>query len=316
MTGITRRRLAIVVGATAGGLALLSAGVIGVGLIGSAQSLAVSSEPLPETVLAEATTGPDGATSAVVSNLPQEMIVGLPEYTAVHSHDVYAQVQTWVKLCMREAGYSYQFDLAENGGDVVGLVSTGFIPFPADMPQDEQQALYGDPDDLLPDYDWTRGGCYGQAIHKAGLLDGGATAFTAEEAARIAATYDEMVNPPAPPYGYAGSTPGLAETLPVEQVRAATTSIVTCLAERGIRFETYDRDGRLETFDGADEGDTMSLVGAYSMMPIEGAATESFWDDASIALFGPATPADAPYDWRTGGCYGQAIHAAGIPGAQ
>ena len=39
------------------------------------------------------------------------------------------------------------------------------------------------------------------------------------------------------------------------------------------------------------------------------------FDAQMIALVGPRNH-DATYNWRTGGCFGPALHAAGIPGAE
>ncbi|CAD5990979.1 hypothetical protein [Agreia sp. COWG] len=307
-----RKKIAVIVGVIAGAMVIGTSAFIGVGVIDSMKTMAAASEP-PAVTLIDATPSTSDASkteasaASVVSNLPSEMIAGLPEYTNVHDRDTYIRVQTWIKICMREtAGHSYQFDLAPEAGDVVGLVSTGFIPLPAGLDQHEQLSLYGEPDNLLPSYDWQAGGCYGEAIHKQGLLDDGGSTFSEAELAKITEVYNSMASPPEPAWGYAGATPG--ESVSRELFASIDASITSCMAENGIQYSHTDNLG--------DDGTASLREGAFAMKPIEGSSSETFFDDASIVLYGARQSADAPYDWTRGGCYGQAVHAAGIAGAQ
>ena len=307
-----RRKIAVVVGAVAGAAILVSGAFIGIGVITSLQAMAAARQPVPTTVIGsgEPADAADPSPAPVVSVLPPAMIAGLPEYTATHDRDTYIRVQTWITLCMRDqAGYSYGFDPAPESGDVTGFVSTTFVPVPPEFDQHEQISLYGEPGNLLPAYDWEKGGCYGQALHKAGLLDDGATAFTAAELTEIADLYDSMTDPPERPWGYDGETPGFQTPVSLDVFERIDAAITACMAENGI---AYAHDQYLD-----DNGNASLLNGAYDIQPLEGDPSPTFYEvDSMVALYGPHTSADQPYDWTRGGCYGRAVHEAGIPGAE
>lgn len=298
-----RRRLAAIVGVIAGVALMATAIFIGVGILDTRSSLQAAAAPVPQTTIGTALS--NGApTQTVTSNLPAAMIAGLPGYRDEHDRDTYIHVQTWMKICMGTHGYSYQFDLAPQSGSVLGLVSTGFIPLPKGFDQGEQNALYGAPDNLLPDYDWQTGGCYGEAVHKAGLLDDGSDGFTPDELAKIAEIYDPMANPPEPLYGYAGVTPGFGVSFDPAVAASVDASIVACMSRNGIEYAHADNIN--------PEGSALLNEGSFMARPISGDNTPTFFDDAFVVLYGVRVPADQPYDWQKGGCYGAAIHEAGI----
>lgn len=300
-----REKIALVAGGIAGVGIMASAVFIGCGILTTAHATA-SRETPPTTIIQSSGSHDDESPSTVTSNLPSDLIAGLPEYAAMHDRDAYIRVQTWIKICMGEtAGYSYSFDPAKSTEDVPGLVSTGFIPAPPEFDQHEQIALYGERDNLLPEYDWMKGGCYGEALHKAGLLDGGAATFTDSELAKIAETYDSVAFAPADASG-AQKAPDFSVTPAVFETVSA--SITACMAEHEIAY----------SFDPARNDDgTLSLRnGSFTWEPLVGEGTESFDSEAAIALNGLPNAPDTPYDWAEGGCYGQAIHEVGLAGAE
>lgn len=185
-----RRGIAVGIGAVAALIGLASATLMGVGLLQAHARIVVASEPLPITVIgAEPEPGAtDTPQPSWPSNLSVEYVEGLPEYTEVHDSETYIRVQTWIRVCMRLHGYSYMYEGAPPGGSVVGLVSMTFMPPPPGYPQQELTSLYGDVDNLAR-YEWLRGGCYGEAIHKAGLLDA-PPSFTPDELEQIRDLYD------------------------------------------------------------------------------------------------------------------------------
>ncbi|MFB2583754.1 hypothetical protein [Herbiconiux liukaitaii] len=301
-----RKKIAVAACALAGVAVLVSGALIGAGML-TAASAQSQGAPVPVTVLDDGSVPVEEQTpSPVVSNLPAAMIAGLPEYSAEHDRETYIRVQTWIKICMGEqAGHSYSFEPAPAEGDVTGLVSTGFIPFPAEFDQHEQIALYGEADNLLPAYDWNRGGCYGEALHKAGLLDGGVSTFSESELARIADVYESMAYPPAETSGGRGAPGDSVDATVFATIDAAIT---TCMAEHGIDHSHMPASN--------PDGSVSLRNGSFSWEPISGERTESFYDDALVTLFGQPQAVDAPYDWSEGGCYGEAIHEAGIAGAE
>lgn len=303
-----KRRIAAIIAAVAGVGIVATAVVIGVGVVDSHALLESASTPAPQTTIDSALLE-DAPTEPVVSNLPAELIAGLPGYTDEHDRDTYIRVQTAIKICMTTHGYSYQFALAPETGSVLGFVSTGFNPMPEGFDQSEQDSLYGSPDNLLPQYDWTSGGCYGEAVHKAGLLDDDSTGFTDAELAKITELYNSMAYPPEQPWGYAGETPGFASGFDTATAEAIDASITSCMNDQGFTFDISDNvrpDGAIQ-FNG----------GAFDVNPLagDGDTSQSDMDDAFVALYGPRLSADQPYDWQTGGCYGAAIHEAGVAGA-
>lgn len=303
-----KRRIAAIIAAIAGVGLVATAVFIGVGILDSRALLETASTPAPLTTIASALSE-DAPTEPVVSSLPAEMIAGLPGYSDEHDRDTYIRVQTWIKICMTEQyGHSYQFALAPESGTVLGFVSTGFHPAPAGFDQHEQDSLYGPPDNLLPDYDWQTGGCYGEAVHKAGLLDGGATAFTESELAKITELYNSMAYPPEKPWGYAGETPGFTSGFDAVTGKAIEASIISCMNEEGFDFYITDNV--------RPDGSVQFSEGAFELNPTSKDYYESQTEDALVVLYGPRLSADQPYDWQTGGCYGAAIHDAGTPGAE
>lgn len=303
-----KRRIAAIIAAVAGAGLVTTAAFIGVGVLDSHALLETASTPVPQTTISAAIAA-DNPSEPVVSPLPADMISGLPGYDDEHDRDTYIRVQTWIKICMTtQYGHSYQFALAPESGTVLGLVSTGFTPLPEGFDQHEQNSLYGAPGNLLPDYDWQSGGCYGEAIHKAGLLDDDSTGFTDTELADITELYNSMAYPPEKPWGYAGETPGFATGFDAATADAIDASITSCMNGNGFAFEISDNvrpDGTVQFRDGA-----------FDVNSTSGEHWESEAEDALVALYGPRLSADQPYAWQTGGCYGAAIHEAGIPGAE
>jgi hypothetical protein len=303
-----KRRIAAIIAAVAGVGLVATAVFIGAGVLDSRALLETASTPAPQTTIASALSE-ETPTEPVVSSLPAEMIAGLPGYDDEHDRDTYIRVQTWIKICMTaQYGHSYQFALAPESGTVLGLVSTRFIPMPEGFDQHEQNSLYGTPGNLLPDYDWKTGGCYGEAVHKAGLLDDDSSGFTDSELAEITELYNSMAYPPPPPYGYAGETPGFASGFDAVTGEAIDASITSCMNEHGFDFDITDNV--------RPDGTVQFSEGAFGVNPISKNYYESQTDDAFIVLYGPHLSADQPYDWQTGGCYGAAIHEAGVPGAE
>lgn len=302
-----KRRIAAIVAAVAGAGLVATAVFIGIGVLDSHALLETASTPAPKTTIASALSD-ETPIEPVVSSLPAELIAGLPGYDDEHDRDTYIHVQTAIKICMTTHGYSYQYALAPESGSVLGLVSIGFEPVPEGFDQDEQDSLYGRPDNLLPDYDWKTGGCYGEAIHKAGLLDDDSAGFTESELAKITELYNSMAYPPPPPYGYAGETPGFASGFDAATGEAIDESITSCMNAQGFDFDISDNV--------RPDGVVQFSEGAFGVNPISKDYYESQTDDALIVLYGPHLSADQPYDWQTGGCYGTAIHEAGIAGAE
>ncbi|MBF4635620.1 hypothetical protein ITJ38_14500 [Agreia pratensis] len=298
-----KRRLAAIIGITAGVTLIATTIFIGVGLLDTRSRAEAASTPAPQTTISPALSNETPAQS-VVSNLPAAMIAGLPGYSDEHDRDTYVHIQTWMKICMNTHGYSYQFELAPQSGTVLGLVSTGFNPLPEGYDQGEQNALYGVPDNLLPDYDWQSGGCYGEAVHKAGILNDGSAGFTPDELAQITEVYDPMANPPEPTYGYAGVTPGFGASFDPAVAKTVDASITACMSRNGIDYTHTDNIN--------PDGSALLNEGAFMARPISGENTPTFLDDAFVVLYGARVSADQPYDWQKGGCYGAAIHEAGI----
>lgn len=299
-----REKIALIAGGIAGAGILASAVFIGSGILTTAAATA-SREAPPTTIVQSSGSRGEESPSTVTSNLPAELIAGLPEYAATHDRETYIRVQTWIKICMGDtAGYSYSFDPAASPGVVPGFVSTGFIPAPPEFDQHEQIALYGEPGNLLPEYDWMKGGCYGDALHKAGLLDDGPT-FTDSELAQIAETYHSIAFPSADASG-ARNAPDYSVSPAV--LETVSSSITACMAEQGIAY----------SFDPVrnDDGTVSLRNGSFTWEPASGERTESFDREAALALDGPPKTPGAPYDWAEGGCYGQAIHEAGLSGTE
>lgn len=292
------KRLAVLLGSVAALVLVASVVVIGIGIAHSQKLLAAAAVPLPATPIeagdAVEAQGPAPVSSGV-SNLSPDLIASLPGYAEAHDRETYIRVQTWIRICMRDQfGYSYAFTLAPEEGDIVGFVALAFMPAPDGWDQSETQALYGN------------GGCYDEAVHKAGVV--GTASFTAGELAQIDELYGQLAYPEENPWGWAGETPGFAAPVDRPMFQAVQDSISACMAAAGWQWVTQ--------FDANDDGVSPLLLSGIGIAgPLGGdGLTEAQFAPAFIALYGPRSHTST-YDWTTGGCYGRAIHEAGVSGA-